>query len=183
MGRAYTELNNQAARIQNVVTQEEARFGETLDRGLELIEAERARLKRTNGHMLSGEIAFKLYDTYGFPLDLTEDVLRGDGIEVDVAEFDRLMEEQRERGRAARKDDTVAPEIKLDAGTGSRFIGHHRYDAESEVLAAHRDGEDRIFVVTAETPFYPEGGGQIGDRGVIEIRFRRDPRNRRYTKV
>jgi alanyl-tRNA synthetase len=78
------------------------------------------------------------------------------------------MEEQRERGRAARKDDAIAPEIKLDAGAASRFVGHHRYDAESEVLAAHRDGENRIMVVTAETPFYPEGGGQIGDRGVIE---------------
>ncbi len=169
MSRAYDELNTQASRIQNVVTQEEERFGETLDRGLELIETERARLKQANGHMLSGEVAFKLYDTYGFPLDLTQDVLRNDGIEVDVAGFDRLMEEQRERGRAARKDDTIAPEIvKLGAGAASRFVGHHRYDAESEVLAAHRDGDNRVLIVTAETPFYPEGGGQIGDRGVIE---------------
>jgi len=168
MGRAYGELNTQSARIQNVVSQEEQRFGETLDRGLELIETERARLGRSNGHTLSGEVAFRLYDTYGFPLDLTEDVLRDDGFDVDVAEFNRLMEEQRERGRAARKDDTVAPEIKLDAGAASRFIGHHRYDADSEVLAAHRDGDNRVLVVTAETPFYPEGGGQIGDRGVIE---------------
>ena len=105
MSRAYDELNSQAARIQNVVTQEEARFGETLDRGLELIDAERARLRQSNGHTLSGEVAFRLYDTYGFPLDLTQDVLRSDGIEVDVAEFDRLMEEQRERGRAARNRD------------------------------------------------------------------------------
>ena len=82
--------------------------------------------------------------------------------------FDRLMEEQRERGRAARKDDAIAPEIKLGPGEGSRFIGHHRYDADSEVLAVHRDGEDRVILVTAETPFYPEGGGQVGDRGVIE---------------
>ncbi len=168
MSRAYDELNTQAARIQNVVTQEEARFGETLDRGLELIETERARLRQSNGRTLSGEVAFRLYDTYGFPFDLTQDVLRSDGIDVDVAEFDRLMEEQRERGRAARKDDAIAPEIKLDAGTASRFVGHHRYDAESEVLAAHRDGDNRVIVVTAETPFYPEGGGQIGDRGVIE---------------
>jgi alanyl-tRNA synthetase len=95
--------------------------------------------------------------------------MRRRGYDVDIAGFERLMEEQRERGRAARKDDAVAPEIvKLGAGAASRFIGHHRYDAESEVLATHRDGENRIFVVTAETPFYPEGGGQIGDRGVIE---------------
>jgi alanyl-tRNA synthetase len=168
MGEAYKELNTQAARIENVVGEEETRFGETLDRGLELIEAERARLKQAKSHTLSGEVAFRLYDTYGFPLDLTQDVLRNEGIEVDVAEFNRLMEEQRERGRAARKDEAIAPEIKLGAGTASHFIGHHRYDAESEVLAAHRDGDSRILIVTAETPFYPEGGGQIGDRGVIE---------------
>ena len=168
MGDAYPELRSEARRIADVVTKEEDRFGETLDRGLELIETERARLKQANGHTLSGEVAFRLYDTYGFPLDLTQDVLRNEGIEVDVVEFDRLMEEQRERGRAARKDDAIAPEIKLGAGAASRFVGHHRYDAESEVLAAHREGDNRVLLVTAETPFYPEGGGQIGDRGVIE---------------
>ena len=168
MGKAYDELNTQAARIQNIVTQEEERFGETLDRGLELIEAEGKRLKQANADTLSGEVAFRLYDTYGFPLDLTQDEMRRRGYEVDVAGFERLMEEQRERGRAARKDDAIAPEIKLDAGAASRFIGHHRYDTESEVLAAHRDGDDRVLLVTAETTFYPEGGGQIGDRGVIE---------------
>jgi alanyl-tRNA synthetase len=168
MGKAYDELNTQAARIQNIVTQEEERFGETLDRGLELIEAEGKRLKQANAGTLSGEVAFRLYDTYGFPLDLTQDEMRRRGYEVDVAGFERLMEEQRERGRAARKDDAIAPEIKLDAGAASRFIGHHRYDAESEILAAHRDDDNRVILVTAETPFYPEGGGQIGDRGVIE---------------
>ncbi|HLK86958.1 MAG TPA: alanine--tRNA ligase [Candidatus Binataceae bacterium] len=168
MGAAYEELNAQAARIETVVTQEEERFGETLDRGLELIDAERARLKETRGHQLPGEVAFRLYDTYGFPLDLTQDVLRPDGIEVDVAEFNRLMDQQRERGRAARKDDTLAPEIKLAPGAVSRFIGEHRYEAESEVLAIHRDGGDRVILVTAETPFYAESGGQVGDRGVIE---------------
>jgi alanyl-tRNA synthetase len=168
MGDAYNELQQNRSKINSAVTLEERRFGETLDRGLELIETERARLRQSNGHTLSGVVAFKLYDTYGFPLDLTQDVLRSDGIEVDAAEFNRLMEEQRERGRAARKDDAIAPEIKLDADTASRFVGHHRYDAESEVLAAHRDGDSRVLLVTAETPFYPEGGGQIGDRGVIE---------------
>src|SRR5581483_9842555 len=138
--------------------------GETLDRGLELIEEEKSRLARTGGTTLSGEVAFKLYDTYGFPLDLTQDVLRNDGIRVDTAEFDRLMERQRERARAARKDEVGAPEIRIAAGTSSRFIGHHRYEAESEVLAAgERDGG--VAIVVAETPFYPEGGGQIGDRG------------------
>jgi alanyl-tRNA synthetase len=168
MGKAYDELNAQADRISKIVTQEEERFGETLDRGLQFIVYESEKLTTSGGPTLAGEVAFRLYDTYGFPLDLTQDEMRRRGYDVDVAEFDRLMDEQRERGRAARKDDAVALEIKLGAGTASRFIGHHRYDAESEVLAAHRDGENRILVVTAETPFYPEGGGQIGDRGVIE---------------
>ncbi|HXW84831.1 MAG TPA: alanine--tRNA ligase, partial [Candidatus Binataceae bacterium] len=134
MGAAYPELREHAANIAKVITDEEARFGETLDRGLELIAQERERLRKSRGRTLPGDVAFKLYDTYGFPLDLTQDVLRSDGFEVDVAEFDRLMEQQRERGRAARKDEG-APEIAIAAGTSSRFVGQHRYDNESEILA------------------------------------------------
>ena len=168
MGDAYPEIKQAAAKTAEVITQEESRFGETLDRGLELIDSELARIKNSGGHTLPGEIAFKLYDTYGFPLDLTEDVLRNHSIDVDVAGFNRLMDEQRERGRAARKDDAVAPEISLGAGTASRFVGYHSYEGESEVLnAGGKDGE-QVAVVVAETPFYPEGGGQVGDRGVIE---------------
>ncbi len=151
-----------------MITQEESRFGETLDRGLELIDTELARIKKSGGHTLPGEVAFKLYDTYGFPVDLTEDVLRNHSIDVDVAGFNRLMDEQKERGRSARKDDAVAPEISLGAGTASRFVGYHSYDGESEVLAAGGKDGDHVAVVVAETPFYPEGGGQVGDRGVIE---------------
>jgi alanyl-tRNA synthetase len=167
MGDAYPELRQQAKQIAEVVTSEEARFGETLDRGLELIDAELKRIKETKGHTLVGDIAFKLYDTYGFPLDLTQDVLRSEGIEVDVAGFERLMDEQRERARAARKDDLAAPEIQLAAGTSSRFVGYHEYERDAEILASNKDG-DSVAVVVAETPFYPEGGGQVGDRGVIE---------------
>ncbi len=167
MGDAYSEIRERAARIADVITQEETRFGETLDRGLELIDQERARLKQSGGHTLPGEVAFKLYDTYGFPLDLTEDVLRNDGIDVDVAEFDRLMDEQRERARAARKEEAVAPEIQLGPAVASRFVGYHEYEGQSEVLALGGEGGS-VAVVVAETPFYPEGGGQVGDRGVIE---------------
>ncbi|MGH7948899.1 MAG: alanine--tRNA ligase, partial [Candidatus Binataceae bacterium] len=175
MGAAYPELRAQRARIGEVITQEEARFGETLDRGLELIDSERERLQQRRHKTLSGEIAFKLYDTFGFPLDLTQDVLRNYNLDVDVAEFDRLMDAQRERGRAARVVDAVgiAKGVATVVGHGassvaSRFIGQHRYDAESEVLSSSVTDDDKIAVVTAETPFYPEGGGQIGDRGVIE---------------
>ncbi|HEY6394253.1 MAG TPA: alanine--tRNA ligase, partial [Candidatus Binataceae bacterium] len=168
MGDAYPELRAESKRIDSVITSEEERFGETLDRGLELIDAECERLKRSGGRTLSGEIAFKLYDTYGFPLDLTQDVLRNENIGVDTDAFDRLMDEQRERGRAARKEEAIAPELNLGKATASKFIGYHSYDADSEILAvAGRDG-GQIAIVTAETPFYPEGGGQIGDRGVIE---------------
>ncbi|HJU29700.1 MAG TPA: alanine--tRNA ligase, partial [Candidatus Binataceae bacterium] len=166
MGAAYPELRSSAARIEEVTAAESARFGETLDRGLELLNGEREALKRGGRRMLSGEVAFKLYDTYGFPLDLTQDVLRDDGIEVDVVEFNRLMDAQRERARAARKDET-APEISLGAGTGSRFL-HDSYEAESEILAVNSGDDGRIAIAAAETPFYPEGGGQVGDRGVIE---------------
>jgi alanyl-tRNA synthetase len=164
----YPELKSAGGKVLQEVSQEENRFAETLDKGLQLIAEWRERQSRIKSKRFPGEVAFQLYDTYGFPLDLTEDALRDDGFEVDVAEFDRLMEQQRERGRAARKDEAIAPEIKLDGGASSRFIGQHRYDAESEILAAHRDAENRLIVVTAETPFYPEGGGQVGDRGVIE---------------
>ena len=168
MGDAYPELRAEAKKIAEVVTAEEVRFGETLDRGLELIDAERAKMKSGGSRILSGEVAFKLYDTYGFPLDLTQDVLRSDGIEVDVAGFEALMDQQRERARAARKDDTSTPEIQLAAGTSSRFVGYHEYERDAEILAASgKDGES-IAIVVAETPFYPEGGGQVGDRGVIE---------------
>ncbi|HYK63797.1 MAG TPA: alanine--tRNA ligase, partial [Patescibacteria group bacterium] len=168
MGAAYPEIKTGASKIADVITQEESRFGETLDRGLELIDAELARIKKSGGHTLPGAIAFKLYDTYGFPLDLTEDVVRNHAIDVDVAGFSRLMDEQKERGRAARKDEAAAPEISLGAGTASRFVGYHTYEGESEVLASGGKDGDRIAVVVAETPFYPEGGGQVGDRGVIE---------------
>jgi len=167
MGRAYPELAANEARIDFALEREWELFSGTLERGLELIEAERGRLERAGVRVLPGEVAFKLYDTYGFPFDLTQDVLRDDGIEVDPRGFNRLMEEQRERGRAARKDDTVAPEIALSSGVSSRFVDH-QYEVESDVLAANADGDNRIVVVAAETPFYPEGGGQVGDRGVIE---------------
>ncbi|MFZ0890660.1 MAG: alanine--tRNA ligase, partial [Candidatus Binataceae bacterium] len=168
MGDAYQELKSAADRIDEVVTAEEERFGETLDRGLALLNAERVRILAAGEQALAGEIAFKLYDTYGFPLDLTQDVLRDDGIEVDTAGFECLMEEQRERARAARKEETPPPEVKLGFRIASRFIGHGRYEAESEVIAAGGDSDERIALVVAETPFYPEGGGQVGDRGVIK---------------
>ena len=105
-------------------------------------EIERTSRRAARERNLSGEVAFKLYDTYGFPLDLTQDVLRDDGIDVDVAGFERLMEEQRERGRSARKDDAVAPELKLGPGAASRFVGHRGYEARvARFVASGGDSE------------------------------------------
>ncbi len=173
MGDAYPELVEHSGRITKAVTEEETRFGETLDRGLELIDQERARLRQSGGRTLPGEVAFKLYDTYGFPLDLTEDVLRSDGIDVDVAEFNRLMDEQRERARADRlRPRPFDMAFSAKQGASSRFIGYGCYSAESEIVAigtSSESGRDEIVqIATAETPFYPEGGGQVGDCGVIE---------------
>jgi len=167
MGGQYEELVGNWKLIERGLQREFYQFNQMLERGLELLESERAHLRGMNSRTLSGDVAFRLHDTYGFPLDLTQDVLRDDGIEVDTAAFDRLMEEQRERGRAARKEETGAPEIKLGAGVASRFVGDHRYEAESEVLAFISQGDIHQLVVS-ETPFYAESGGQIGDRGVIE---------------
>src|ERR1019366_3950832 len=91
MGDAHPGIKAVASKTAEVITQEESRFGETLDRGLELIDTDPARIKKRGGHTIPGEVAFKLYDTYGFPLDLTEDVLRNHSIDVDVAGFNRLM--------------------------------------------------------------------------------------------
>jgi len=164
----YEELKLREPRILEQVDAEEKRFSETLDRGLELLDNARKQLRVLGRRILPADAAFKLYDTFGFPLDLTQDVLRDDGIEVDVAGFERLMDEQRERGRSARKEEAGAPEIKLGAGVKSRFVGEHRYQAESEVRQVIGDSKDSVAIVTAETPFSAESGGQVGDRGVIE---------------
>jgi alanyl-tRNA synthetase len=169
---AYPQLRFAQDKIVMEVHGEEKRFFETFDRGLDLLNSWREVF--LPGATLPGEVAFKLYDTYGFPLDLTEDILLEDGIKVDVLGFEQLMEEQRERGRAARREETVGPEILIGAGLKSRFVGDHRYDAESEIVASRIDKASEndpspiLTVITAETPFYPEGGGQVGDRGAIE---------------
>ncbi|HTY54101.1 MAG TPA: alanine--tRNA ligase, partial [Candidatus Binataceae bacterium] len=173
MSSAYPELSVCKGKIQEIVAEEQGRFGPLLDMGLEqirlwLFPPTSQELVDPATRTFPAELAFKLHDTYGFPIDLTIDALRDQGIEVDVAGFERLMEEQRERGRAARKEESGAPEIKLGAGVKSRFVGEHRYQAESEVRQVIGDSKDSIAIVTAETPFYAESGGQIGDRGVIE---------------
>ncbi len=173
MGDAYPELRNEEQRIREVIRVEEERFGETLDRGLVLLEDATVKLKSENQRTLAGDVAFRLYDTYGFPLDLTEDILRGENINVDQTGFEKLMEEQRTRGREARE--TVSMESKIQLDGRVRFTGYDRLDDESSVIGIFGSGGSKteavegeeIDLLTAETPFYGESGGQVGDRGAI----------------
>jgi alanyl-tRNA synthetase len=178
MGGAFPEIVEHHARIKEAVQGEEERFAQTLDRGLALLEAEIVAAKRRRTATLAGDVAFKLYDTYGFPLDLTEDILAGEGFVVDTEGFERAMGEQRERARGAQKfqDASAGPELTGLGTRVPRFVGDRVATCESEVLALVVDGAEtrgpartgaRVDVITAETPFYAESGGQVGDHGWI----------------
>src|SRR5437870_11077971 len=174
MGGAYPELRTEEQRIQQVIQAEEERFGETLEKGLVMLEEATAKLKQQKETVLPGDIAFRLYDTYGFPLDLTEDILRADQMAVDQAGFETLMEKQRSRGREAREQTQIDARVQLDRPV--RFIGYNHLDGESNVLAIYGNGVgkqeavegEEVDLFTAETPFYGESGGQVGDRGTIQ---------------
>jgi alanyl-tRNA synthetase len=178
MGAAYSELGRAEALIGETLRLEETRFKAMLDRGLGLLSEETARLG--GGQALPGEVAFKLYDTFGFPLDLTQDALREQGRIVDVAGFDAAMAEQRRRARAAwsgsgeAATETVWFELKERLGA-TEFLGYSTEQAEAEILALVSGGRsvDRgaagqdVAVILNQTPFYAESGGQVGDAGVI----------------
>jgi alanyl-tRNA synthetase len=174
MGDAYPELRTEEQRIRTVIRSEEERFGETLEKGLALLEDATSKLKQDKKTVLPGDVAFRLYDTFGFPLDLTEDILRAEKMSVDQAGFEKLMDEQRSRGRDAREAATMDTKIQLDRPVS--FIGYDRLDDESNVLAIYGNGNgkpealegEEVDVITAETPFYGESGGQVGDRGTIK---------------
>jgi alanyl-tRNA synthetase len=175
MGSAYPELVERRDYLTEVVRTEEVRFSDTLGRGLALLEQEIHALRQSGRTTLAGDVAFRLYDTYGFPLDLTEDFLSSEGLTLNRAGFDRAMEEQRSRAREGQKAG-----VYLSAGLTdlhSRFAGDRIVEWESEVLAVLVSGETRtdavcegeeVEIVTAETPFYGESGGQVGDTGRIE---------------
>jgi len=174
MGAAYPEIIERRAYIEQTVRGEEERFAETLDKGLALLDQERAAVRAAGGTVLSGDVAFKLYDTYGFPIDMTEDILRGENMAVDQAGFQASMAAQRQRGRDARK--AAGDGVIIGSTASSRFTGDRIYDIESTIAALSVNGDERgevragetVHIVTAETPFYGESGGQVGDRGVIE---------------
>ncbi len=167
MGEAYPSLAQQADRIMAVLKAEEERFYETLENGMEILDAALAGGVK----VLPGEVAFKLHDTYGFPLDLSGDVCRERGLSVDEAGFAAAMEKQKAQARAAGK-------FKMDraleyTGAGNEFVGYEHLQAQAEVTALYLDGvsvselkaEQLGVVVLSTTPFYAESGGQVGDQG------------------
>ncbi len=185
MGAAYPELGRAQALIEETLLLEETRFKQTLDRGLKLLDDELTGL--AEGAALPGEAAFKLYDTYGFPLDLTQDALREKGRTVDTEGFDAAMAEQKAKARAAwsgsgEAADTAVWFDVLDTAGATDFLGYDTEKAEGQVVALVRDGAlvdalgagDEGWVVTNQSPFYGESGGQVGDRGVIRRIDNRD---------
>ncbi|MBN8814741.1 MAG: alanine--tRNA ligase [Sphingomonas sp.] len=177
MGAAYPELVRAQPLIEATLAQEETQFRKTLDKGLKLLDEATAGM--APGTTLSGETAFKLYDTYGFPYDLTEDALRAQGLQVDREAFDAAMAEQKRAARAAWKGsgDKGSDELWFDLAEekgGTEFTGYTSEQGEGEVVALVKDGArvdragegDEVDIILNQTPFYAESGGQVGDAGV-----------------
>jgi len=173
MGAAYPELTRDKARVAQVLKAEEERFGETLENGMKILGAALDALAKAGGKTLDGETAFTLYDTFGFPLDLTADICRGRGVAVDEAGFDEAMNAQRHRARAA---STFKAGAHLDyAGPKTAFRGYDSLSEEGRIVALYKDGAgvdalsagETGIVVLDRTPFYAESGGQVGDRGEL----------------
>ena len=179
MGAAYPELARGQAMIEETLKGEETRFRQTLDRGLRLLGDELARLPE--GADLPGETAFKLYDTYGFPLDLTQDALREQGRAVEVAGFDAAMAEQKAKARAAWSGSGEAKDAAIwfelaDRFGATEFLGYDTEEAEGQILALVEGGNEtetagegaQVAIVVNQSPFYAESGGQVGDTGLIK---------------
>ncbi len=162
MGRVFPEIVGRSATIKDVLLREETSFNETLDRGLELFDKEVAATGK-----VSGDFAFKLYDTYGFPIDLTALMARERGLSVDTERFEALMEEQRQRAKAAQKKQVVrALDLKTEQVT--TFTGYTEDTTTATVTEVH-EAEGMLFVITDKTPFYAEMGGQLSDGGTLSM--------------
>ena len=172
MGTAYPELARHQARVMAMLKQEEDRFFETIEHGMAILDGELKLLGA--GGVLNGETAFKLHDTYGFPLDLTQDICREHKVTVDNAAFDAAMARQKEQARAAGKF-RMAANLDYD-GPATTFHGYDTLEVKGNVLALYREGTavnqlnegETGVVVLDNTPFYAESGGQVGDRGVLQ---------------
>jgi alanyl-tRNA synthetase len=169
MGEAYPELRQSKGKVSEVLKQEEERFAETLENGMQVLESALASGEK----LLDGETVFRLYDTFGFPVDLTADICRERGVRIDMAGFEAAMDEQRSRARAASKFSTAAG---LEySGRKTEFRGYDTLALRAKVVALYREGtqarelkaEENGVVVLDRTPFYAESGGQVGDRGEL----------------
>jgi alanyl-tRNA synthetase len=173
MGAAYPELTREKKRVAEVLKAEEERFGETIENGMKILSASLDGLAKSGGKVLDGETAFTLYDTFGFPLDLTADVARGKGVTVDEAGFDAAMNAQRDRARAA-SNFKMGATVEY-SGPKTAFRGYETLSEEGRVTALYKDGAkvdslatgEQGIVVLDRTPFYAESGGQVGDRGEL----------------
>ncbi|CEO32260.1 alanine--tRNA ligase [Paraclostridium sordellii] len=179
-GAAYPELVEKAEYIKKVIRIEEEKFNETIDKGSEILASYIEELKSNNEKTLSGENAFRLYDTYGFPVDLTKEILEEEHLEIDEEGFQAEMEKQRQTARDARgnmdseawKEDAIA---KLDKDIVTDFEGYETLSIESTVKGIAKENElvksasvgDEVIIVLDKTAFYPEGGGQVGDKGLL----------------
>ncbi|MFT6218532.1 MAG: alanyl-tRNA synthetase [Cycloclasticus pugetii] len=171
MGSAYPELTEKADMVSNILLKEEQRFAETLEQGMKLLQDGTQSLK---DKLITGETAFKLYDTYGFPVDLTADYARENGLTVDFDGFEKAMEAQRERARSASSFSADGPDLP-HLTQATEFIGYESLQAESKLEAIYKNGEQSSticegesgYLVLDKTPFYAESGGQAGDHGQI----------------
>ena len=174
MGAAYPELAAAQQRVMEVLKQEEERFFATIEHGMAILEADLAEMSKQGLSVFNGETAFKLHDTYGFPLDLTADVCREHGVTVDTAAFDAAMARQKEQARAAGKF-KMAANLEYE-GKPTTFHGYDKLEHKSNILALYKDGVsvselhegEMGVVVLDDTPFYAESGGQVGDRGELK---------------
>jgi len=177
MKSAYPELSESAAFITNVIKNEEIRFSETLDNGLKVLNDTLADMKVKKQSTVSGDIIFKLYDTFGFPVDIVRDVVRDENMTLDMDGFNTHMENQRDQSRSIASFTKVSDAYKKITAEGilSEFSGYAQNSMDSEILVLVQDGEEvkqakagnSVEVVTAATPFYAESGGQVGDQGKI----------------
>ncbi len=166
MGDAFPKLTKSRKDIQNTVSQEEARFQTTLHSGLKLLERNLAGVSK--GGSLSGQVAFELYDTFGFPVDLTEEILNARGLTLDRAGFDSALEEQRTRSRGARKTNDQLDFSSFNGTAPTNFVGFDQNTSNAKILRAEISG-DTLMILCDQTPFYGEKGGQVGDQGILEI--------------
>jgi len=173
MGEAYPELKTEQVRIKGILKLEEERFFATIEHGMETLEADLAQMAKSGSKLFDGETAFKLHDTFGFPLDLTQDVCREHGVLVDTGAFDKAMAQQKDQARAAGKF-KMAANLEY-TGSATTFYGYDTLEHKGNILALYKDGTsvnelnegDTGVVVLDDTPFYAESGGQVGDSGEL----------------